>query len=252
MESRGRLQKSRTDRMIDGVCGGVAAYFGIDPTLVRVAWVLLTFFGGSGVVLYIACMILMPKEPAAAVAAAGTPDAAAPAGPPPAAGAGGRNQKFWGVLLIVVGGLWLLGNLGVPLWHHWWGWSWDVIVATLFILAGVALMFGGRDGLTRPAPAAEGGAAGTEGGAAAESAATPAAAARDRLHRSRTDRKFLGVCGGLGGYFGIDSTIVRLIAVAAAFASFGIALLAYFLMALVVPQEPAPAAVPAPAPQPAA
>ena len=58
-----RLHKSRTDRMIGGVCGGVAEYFGLDPTLVRVVWVLLTLLGGSGILLYIAGMILMPTPP---------------------------------------------------------------------------------------------------------------------------------------------------------------------------------------------
>ncbi len=48
--------------MIDGVCGGIAAYFSVDPTLIRIVWVLLALFGGSGVILYIAAMILMPKE----------------------------------------------------------------------------------------------------------------------------------------------------------------------------------------------
>ena len=44
-----RLYKSRTDRMIDGVCGGIAEYFGLDSTLVRIAWVLLTLLGGTGI-----------------------------------------------------------------------------------------------------------------------------------------------------------------------------------------------------------
>ena len=58
-----RLCKSRTNRMIDGVCGGVAEYFGLDPTLVRIAWVLLTLLGGSGILLYIVGMIIMPTSP---------------------------------------------------------------------------------------------------------------------------------------------------------------------------------------------
>ncbi|MEK7250569.1 MAG: PspC domain-containing protein, partial [Bacteroidota bacterium] len=58
-----RLYKSRTDRMLDGVCGGGAKYFNLDPTLVRIAWVLLALLGGSGILLYIVAMIVMPKEP---------------------------------------------------------------------------------------------------------------------------------------------------------------------------------------------
>ncbi|MBQ2754653.1 MAG: PspC domain-containing protein [Clostridia bacterium] len=58
-----RLFKSKTDKKISGVCGGVAAYFDIDPTLVRLAWVAFTFLGGSGVLAYIVAAIVMPEEP---------------------------------------------------------------------------------------------------------------------------------------------------------------------------------------------
>ena len=61
-----RLLKSRADRMLDGVCGGVAEYFGLDSTLVRLAWVLLALVGGMGILLYIAAMIIMPAGSAAA------------------------------------------------------------------------------------------------------------------------------------------------------------------------------------------
>ncbi len=57
-----RLFKSKTDKKISGVCGGVAAYFDIDPTLVRLAWVAFTFLGGSGVLAYIVAAIVMPEE----------------------------------------------------------------------------------------------------------------------------------------------------------------------------------------------
>lgn len=59
-----KLYRSNTDKMIAGVCGGLGHYFGIDPTLVRLIFALLVFFGvGSGVVLYIILAIVMPLEP---------------------------------------------------------------------------------------------------------------------------------------------------------------------------------------------
>lgn len=58
-----RLYKSTTDKKLDGICGGIAEYFGIDPTLVRLAWVLFTALGGSGIVAYIICMIVFPQKP---------------------------------------------------------------------------------------------------------------------------------------------------------------------------------------------
>jgi phage shock protein C len=55
-----RLMKSAIDRKISGVCGGIGEYFSIDPTLIRLAFVLFTIFGGSGVLLYLVCAIVMP------------------------------------------------------------------------------------------------------------------------------------------------------------------------------------------------
>ena len=63
METK-KLYRSKTDKMISGVCGGLAQYFGVDATLVRLVFALLVFFGvGSGVLLYIILAIVMPLEP---------------------------------------------------------------------------------------------------------------------------------------------------------------------------------------------
>jgi phage shock protein C len=59
-----RLYRSRKDRMIAGVAGGLGEYFGIDPTLVRLGWVLLLIPGGlPGLVPYLLCWIIIPREP---------------------------------------------------------------------------------------------------------------------------------------------------------------------------------------------
>lgn len=58
-----RLYKSNTDKMLDGVCGGIAEYFEIDPTLVRLGWVLLCALGGSGIPAYIVAAIVIPRNP---------------------------------------------------------------------------------------------------------------------------------------------------------------------------------------------
>ena len=59
-----KLYKSE-DKKIDGVCAGIAEYFNIDPTLVRVAWAILAAAGGCGILAYIICMIIMPAKPKA-------------------------------------------------------------------------------------------------------------------------------------------------------------------------------------------
>lgn len=58
-----RLYKSRTSKMLAGVCGGIAEYFDIDPTLVRLAWALFCAACGSGVLAYIICAIVIPDSP---------------------------------------------------------------------------------------------------------------------------------------------------------------------------------------------
>jgi phage shock protein C len=57
-----RLQRSRTEKMIGGVCGGLADYFSVDPTIVRVLWVLLTLLGGAGILLYVILWVIMPLQ----------------------------------------------------------------------------------------------------------------------------------------------------------------------------------------------
>lgn len=57
-----KLCKSKTDRKIDGVCAGLANYFGIDPTIVRLIFVVTIFFGLTGGIVYLVCMFVMPVE----------------------------------------------------------------------------------------------------------------------------------------------------------------------------------------------
>ncbi|MCF2671402.1 PspC domain-containing protein [Butyricicoccus pullicaecorum] len=64
MNERKKLYRSVTDRMLCGVCGGIADYFSIDPTLVRLALVALTFMGFSGIIVYIIAALIIPEEPA--------------------------------------------------------------------------------------------------------------------------------------------------------------------------------------------
>ena len=58
-----KLYKSETNKMLAGVCGGSAEYFNIDPTLVRLGWVVFCALGGSGLLAYIIMAIIMPSRP---------------------------------------------------------------------------------------------------------------------------------------------------------------------------------------------
>ncbi|HYP47077.1 MAG TPA: PspC domain-containing protein [Thermoleophilaceae bacterium] len=93
-----RLVRTRSDRVLGGVCSGIARYFNIDPILVRIGAVGLTLLGGAGVLLYVAALLLMPSE--------------AGEGAPSTAGAG-RNSALVAVgvvLLLLVSGPFLLGG----------------------------------------------------------------------------------------------------------------------------------------------
>ncbi|MGH8159442.1 MAG: PspC domain-containing protein [Rhodanobacter sp.] len=63
MSTDKRLCRSRSNRTLAGVCGGIAEYYGWDPTLVRVAWIVLTLLGGSGILLYLIMWLVMPEAP---------------------------------------------------------------------------------------------------------------------------------------------------------------------------------------------
>lgn len=58
-----KLYKSAYDRKLCGVCAGIANYLNMDPTIIRLIWVLVVFFGGAGIIAYIVCALVIPDEP---------------------------------------------------------------------------------------------------------------------------------------------------------------------------------------------
>lgn len=57
-----RLYKIEQGKKLDGVCGGIAEYFDVDPTIIRLAWILFTAFVGCGIIAYIIAAIVMPRK----------------------------------------------------------------------------------------------------------------------------------------------------------------------------------------------
>ncbi len=57
-----RLFRSKANRKLGGVCGGIAEYFALDPTLIRVLWAVAILFGGAGLIAYIICWIMIPEK----------------------------------------------------------------------------------------------------------------------------------------------------------------------------------------------
>ncbi|HEY6202024.1 MAG TPA: PspC domain-containing protein [Candidatus Limnocylindria bacterium] len=147
-----RLERSITNKVVAGVCGGIAEYLQVDPTLVRVFVVVATILsGGLGLLAYIGAVIFMPLpgQPAPFVKttnvststldgaanrgepAAGTPVVAAPEDPE----ATERRRASFGLVLIALGAIFLLSNAGVFRIVRW-----DLAWPLVFIAIGVLLL----------------------------------------------------------------------------------------------------------------
>jgi len=215
-----RLFKSRTNKVIAGVCGGLAEYFDVDSVIMRVLFVLLAFFGGSGFVLYIACAIIMPKR----MIDAGGMEA-------PAESRTTNERKLFGVALIFGGAIVLFSNLGLFSFLHIWDISWSLVFPIMLILLGMAIIYYRQ---AERAPAAE-----QPADFQADQPPPPVTPYRT-FRRSRSDKKLGGVCGGLAKYFSIDSTLLRLLYIILCLASFGAGVVLYITLVLIVPYESQP------------
>jgi phage shock protein PspC (stress-responsive transcriptional regulator) len=154
MQMNRHLYRCRHDRRIAGVAAGVAEFFDLDVTLVRILWFLSIFVGGLGILLYIGLALIVPNEPLSADEAAAAE--ASLAGGPSAhahshastrgAGTGGRLATFVGAVLILVGAV-ALAEVLLPGIHAWrWLWPAFLVGTGVFLVAGAVR----RDGDDRP------------------------------------------------------------------------------------------------------
>jgi phage shock protein C len=132
-----RLYRCRHDRRIAGVAAGVAEFFDLDPTLVRVLWFLSIFVGGLGIFLYIGLAVIVPLEPLTDAPTPGTADEAAtePEGHRHMSrGAGsGRVTTFVGAVLILFGAVALLDML-LPARSDTWRYLWPAFLIGVGVL----------------------------------------------------------------------------------------------------------------------
>jgi phage shock protein C len=131
-----KLYRSRTEKMIAGVCGGLAKYFDIDPTIVRVIFVISLFAGGTGLLAYIILWIVVPEEPFAwqrdtAGQANQPPDAAVnPEHPAIETETKNKRAVTGGVILVIIGVIFLADNL-IPIFRF------STIIPIILIAAGI-------------------------------------------------------------------------------------------------------------------
>jgi len=157
-----RLTRDTQHAVVGGVAAGFGRYLDVDPVLARLAFVLLAFVNGLGILFYLACWLLMPRAEAMAAAAAGPASPTAGTGfetlreagtrladevrqgaPDPAAA-----QLSIGSVLIVGGALLLAHNLGWLHWPHWM--RFETLWPLLLVALGVGLVLKSR----RPAASA--------------------------------------------------------------------------------------------------
>ena len=58
-----KLYRSKTDKKLAGVCGGIAKYLNIDVTIIRLIWAIVSVFAGAGLIAYLVCALVIPEEP---------------------------------------------------------------------------------------------------------------------------------------------------------------------------------------------
>jgi phage shock protein C len=140
-----KLYRSRQNRMIGGVCGGIAEYFNIDPVIVRIIAVAFFFMGGSALLAYVIGLIVIPNEPFGLPTAEKEikTDASAPAPAPAARSSNEAVPLVLGIILIFIGVVFLLHNIpffNPYYWHamhivrHFF-WPALLIVSGVFIIA---------------------------------------------------------------------------------------------------------------------
>lgn len=121
-----RLYRSRTDNVIAGVAGGIAEYLQVDPSIIRLIFVVLTLAGGSGVLLYIVAWLILPENPDQTPVAATA--VAEPRDP-------GRGRAVAGVVLLGIGAMALVQNL-------WGFYGWDKLWPVILIAIGLVFLVG--------------------------------------------------------------------------------------------------------------
>jgi phage shock protein C len=118
-----RLHRSATDTVVAGVCGGLAEYLEVEPSLVRLLFVVGTLWGGLGLLIYVILAVVLPVETEVQ---------------PRVFHRRERSRNLAGGLLVVLGAVLLAGNLG---WAPWL--TWNLFWPGVLILVGAALLMRG-------------------------------------------------------------------------------------------------------------
>jgi len=213
-----RLKRSLDNRVFAGVCGGLADYLGANATGIRIIWLILTIAGGAGIIAYLLAFMLIPAE------------RPAPGRRPQPSGSG---RLIFGLLLILFGSVILI--------RHWFWFPfdffetfWRIALPAGLIVIGLAIMIlrPKRSNITEP-PLSP-----SEPEEPQLQPPPPFQPYFSNLRRSRRDKIFFGICGGLAEKWQIDPALVRVGWAAGTLMTHGLGFLIYFILLAVMPLEP--------------
>ena len=216
-----RIYRSGKDHVFGGVCAGLAEYFAIDVTLLRILWLVLTLVNGLGAVIYVVCLVLFPIDPEHQKL------------PPEERTRAGNTGLYVGIAIVIWGVMLMFNNMFRFFWWNfdWWffrfPWMhWRIVWPILLILFGVWFIFRANDTGNNKS--------GTDD-------------SQKKLFRRRSDKMIGGVCAGLAQYWNVDVTLVRVgYTLGTLFTAVWLGVVAYIVMLIVLPEEPLKKAAPAP------
>lgn len=232
--TRRMLYRHPSDKLVGGVCGGIGEYLGWNPVIVRVAWVVATFATwGGGLLAYILLALFLPV---------GTNTTGQVK--PPALELSQKGMTWAAGLLIGLGGMWLLANLGIlpGMWRGFWGLIGVIFWPALLIVAGYLLLRANSEKdidqeMANAAAKVKGAFDGKLPNGSQVKSGFSSLRSHLPLSRSNSNRVLLGVCGGLGEKYGIDANLLRLIWAAFALGTMGMGALLYFVVGLLLPAQ---------------
>ena len=197
-----KLYRSRRDRMIGGVCAGLAEYFGLDVTLIRIIFLVSILFGGTGILIYLISIIVIPENPEEKEHPSPRETERKPA----------ETSLLWGALLIAVGAMFLLDRMDIiPLDYFFsFRYSFRLLLPLFLILIGLFIIVRKENGSNN---------------------------GERRLYRSEKDKMIAGVAAGMGHYLRIDPALMRIIWVIGTILTHGIRIIIYLILAIVLPKK---------------
>jgi len=207
-----RLYRSKVNRIFAGICGGFAEYFNIDVMIVRIIFLILLFFNGLGILLYLISLIVMNENPEQSAADRKPSE---------------NTAIYWGIGLILFGLMLLSPRLSwqfLPFhpfhwyWLDFWPFDWDRFWPVIIILLGVLyLIYIYHQNRVQET----------------------AGKSLKKLYRSRNEKVIGGVCGGLAQQLNVDPVLIRLLWVVLALTTkILLGVIIYILWMIFIPEEP--------------